>query len=451
MRSSTLAALAATLTPALAAYQGFNYGATFTNGAAKAQSDFEAEFKAAQALPGTNGAFTSARLYTMIQHGTTNTPISALAAAVSTKTSLLLGLWASAGDAVFNNEIAALKAAISSQGAALAPLIAGISVGSEDMYRISPTGLLNKENPGVGPQVIADYIKRTKEALAGTPWASVPVGHVDTWTAWVNGSNSAAIDACDWLGVDAYPYFQNTMANGIENGQALFNDAYSVTVGASKGKPVWITEAGWPVSGKDSGAAVASPQNAESFYKSTGCSYFGKTNTWWYTLLDAAPDTPNPSFGVISSLGGQPAFDLSCAAASKPSSAGNNAQAQTSAASSSAVAPAPSSSAPQREVSGSGSSSAAAASLPTTAVTATDLPPTVVPVPVLPSSSASRPAGLPVGTGVGGNGTAPVGTGGVNTPVPSPSPTGPAQAAAAAFGVPAMGAAVVAGLVAIAL
>ena len=64
---SRLAALAATISTAMGAYQGFNYGSTFTTGAAKQQSDFEAEFRTAQGLVGAPaGGFTSARLYTMI-------------------------------------------------------------------------------------------------------------------------------------------------------------------------------------------------------------------------------------------------------------------------------------------------------------------------------------------------------------------------------------------------
>lgn len=142
------------------------------------------------------------------QGGTSNSPIQAIPAAISTKTSLLLGLWASAGDANFANEIAALKSAIATYGSQLGGLVAGISVGSEDLYRISPTGILNKENPGVGPDVLAGYIKQVRDAIAGTPLSGAPVGHVDTWTAWVNSSNDAVISASDFLGVDAYPYFQ---------------------------------------------------------------------------------------------------------------------------------------------------------------------------------------------------------------------------------------------------
>jgi len=65
--TSGLLALAATFSSVSAVYQGFNYGSTFTNGAAKSQSDFEAEFTNAQKLVGAPGAgFTSARLYTTI-------------------------------------------------------------------------------------------------------------------------------------------------------------------------------------------------------------------------------------------------------------------------------------------------------------------------------------------------------------------------------------------------
>ena len=98
--------------------KGFNYGNVFTNGTPKQQADFEAEFTRAQDLPNASG-FSSARLYTMIQGGTTNTPISAIQAAIDTETSLLLGLWASASSEVFQNELDALSSAIEQYGSAL--------------------------------------------------------------------------------------------------------------------------------------------------------------------------------------------------------------------------------------------------------------------------------------------------------------------------------------------
>lgn len=119
-------------------------------------------------------------------------------------------MWASAGDAAFANEMVALESTLSQFGSQLSGLIDGISIGSEDLYRISPTGIENKENPGAGPDVLVGYIKQVRAALANTPLSTVPIGHVDTWTAWVNASNVGVANACDWVGVDAYPYFQNT-------------------------------------------------------------------------------------------------------------------------------------------------------------------------------------------------------------------------------------------------
>ncbi|KAI1752455.1 glycoside hydrolase family 17 protein [Xylaria castorea] len=291
---------------------GFNYGSTFTTGAAKMQSDFEAEFTTAANLKGTKG-WTSARLYTMVQGGTASDPISAIPAAIKTKTSLLLGLWASAGDAAFANEIVALKAAIDEYGGAFASIVDGISIGSEDLYRNSPQGIAAGSNPGVDPDVLVKYIKQVKETIAGTALESALLGHVDTWTGWDNSSSSAVVDELDWIGMDAYPYFQNTMPNSIGQSKSLFQEALGKTRAAARGKAVWITETGHPVSGKESGESVASLENAEKFWKTVGCPMFGHINVWWYTLQDAAPATPNPSFGIVGSeLTTTPLFDLSC-------------------------------------------------------------------------------------------------------------------------------------------
>jgi glucan endo-1,3-beta-D-glucosidase len=255
-----------------------------------------------------------AMLTTLQQGGTANTPISAIPAAVGTNTGLLLGLWASGGQGFIDNEIAALTSAITTYGPAFAKLVTGISVGSEDLYRISPTGIAAKSGPGADPSVIADYIGQVRKAIAGTALGAVPVGHVDTWTAWVNGSNSPVIDASDFIGMDAYPYFQNTMANSIDSGSQLFFDAFDATQAAVNGKPVWVTETGWPVSGPTENLAIPSIANAKTYWDEVGCKLFGTTNTWWYTVQDAEPTTPSPSFGLVAASSTSPLYDLTCPA-----------------------------------------------------------------------------------------------------------------------------------------
>ncbi|PCG99281.1 Glycoside hydrolase, superfamily [Penicillium occitanis (nom. inval.)] len=340
-------AVAMSISPAAAAIKGFNYGSTFNDNSVKVQSDFEAEFKTAAGLVGAED-FTSARLYTMIQGGTTNTPISAIPAAIATNTTLLLGLWAS-GD-TFDNEVAALKSAISQYGSDFANLVVGISVGSEDLYRNSPTGIAAKAGIGKNPDDIVNDIKTVRSTISGTGLADVPVGHVDTWTAWYNSSNNAVIEACDWLGLDAYPYFQNTDSNDITSGKSLFQDAINKVNTASNNKALWVTETGWPVSGDKENLAVASTDNAKTYWDEVGCGLlFDKVNTYWYILQDAGKSTPSPSFGVVGSeLTTTPLYNLTCpavvststSATSSATSTGSTGSATGSATSSPTSAPA---------------------------------------------------------------------------------------------------------------
>lgn len=281
--------------------KGFNYGSSgFT------QSTYETQFNLARTLVGTSG-FTSARLYTMIQDGTTNSAISAIPAAIATKTYLLLGLFYPNVD----NEIAALKAAIDTYGSALADLVLGISVGSEDLYRDSVLGQTQNQGTGASPAELVSFIQATRNAIAGTVLAGKPIGHVDTWNDWTNSSNAAVISAVDFIGMDAYPYYQTTNANSITNGLSLFEQAYQATVGVAGGKPVWITETGWPVSGPTEASAVASTTNAETYWKQVGCGFaFDKIPTFWFDLVDQGA---SPSFGVTGG-GAYPLYDLSCSA-----------------------------------------------------------------------------------------------------------------------------------------
>ncbi|KAJ5780297.1 hypothetical protein N7457_005457 [Penicillium paradoxum] len=317
MRPTQFLALAMAVATSEAISQGFNYGALKGDGSVKSQADFETEFATAKNLVGTDHAFTSARLYTMIQGGTANGPIEAIPAAIKEKTTLLLGLWASGGG--MSNEIAALKSAIETYGDAFTDLVVGISVGSEDLYRNSEIG--TKVNAGVGiePSELVDYINQVRSAISGTSLSGAPIGHVDTWNTWTNSSNSAVVDAVDWLGFDGYPYFENTEPNSIDDAKALFDKGVAKTQAIAGGKEIWITETGWPVTGKTENLAVANTANARQYWTEVACPLLGNTNTWWYILEDPAS---TPSFGVTGSADSTtPLYDLSCKASNSSSSA----------------------------------------------------------------------------------------------------------------------------------
>lgn len=190
--------------------------------------------------------------------------------------------------------------------------------------------------------------------------------------------------------MDAYPYFQNTMTNPIGNGYSLFDAAYEATVSAAGGKPVWVTETGWPVSGATSGDAVPSIANAQTYWDQVGCGLlFGKINTWWFTLQDAYPTTPNPSFGVVgTTLSDTPLYDLTCSGASTSASSIPAAQATASVGAASINAAGAGN---EGTPSDAGETASSAASSPAeTASSSTSSPATVV-APVATSSSAAQP------------------------------------------------------------
>lgn len=175
---------------------------------------------------------------------------------------------------------------------------------------------------GAQPQELINYVQQTRNAIRGTPLDGKPIGHVDTWTVYVNATNNDFISSLDFLGMDAYPYFQTTMANDVGAASQLFFDAYHQTVNAAQGKPVWVTETGWPVSGNTLNQAVPNSGNARMYWEDVTCQLVAdNVNLYYYTLQDVQYGNPSPSFGIKPAgdlQAVQPLFDLSCPANARP-------------------------------------------------------------------------------------------------------------------------------------
>jgi glucan endo-1,3-beta-D-glucosidase len=304
-------ALLALATAASAQVKGFNYGSTNADGSCRGYSDFVRYFNDAKNLPNASG-FQTARLYTSIQCGTGADPIEAFRAAIDTDTKILVGLWASAGRTIYENELNALLRASRELGTAFTDRIIGISVGSEDLYRSSPQGVANNAGVGATGAEIEGYIGWMRDWIRGTALESKPIGHVDTWTAWVLPENKGVINAVNWLGHNSFPYFESTKANSIDLAAENFRTAVAQTEGVAGGKDVWVTETGWPLRGPVSRDAVASPDNSQRYWKEVGCSLFGKRNTFWYTLKDANTAQTDLSFAITPPESGVPLYDLTC-------------------------------------------------------------------------------------------------------------------------------------------
>ncbi len=109
------------------------------------------------------------------------------------------------------------------------------AVGNEVLYRKE---LSEKE--------LLDYILMVKEALPHTP-----VGYVDAYYEFAQ--HPAITDACDIVLANCYPYWEGTdFRYSLQHMQQM----YRMAIQAAKGKPVIISETGWPTQGESLGNAI---------------------------------------------------------------------------------------------------------------------------------------------------------------------------------------------------
>ncbi|ROV95325.1 hypothetical protein VSDG_06096 [Cytospora chrysosperma] len=289
-------------TPAAAYWRGFNVKSNTADGTTcKTKDDWKEVFQAIQNFP--NGINAARLFYSHKCDSLAN----AVPEAIATGTHILVGLDDSDSD--FEDEKGALLDAIEQYGF---NWLVGISIGSESLYRgnIGPNSLTNKINDVRAMVQGIDGYNADKKFIE--------VGHVDTTNAWFDEANTAVIRACDFIGVDVYPYFQAEDDNHIDNARRLFDDAITqakstvtkALEGSSSGRmpSVWVTETGWPVNGGTNGDAVPSVSNAASYFQQVACPSFNRMNTFWFTYQDWFA---LPSFAVVDA-DGQEYFSQKC-------------------------------------------------------------------------------------------------------------------------------------------
>lgn len=149
----------------------------------------------------------------------------------------------------------------------IAALIAAGQAGEADLLIVGSEVLQRGDLPA---QTLVDYINQVKTAVPGV-WVTT----ADTYimladTTVLNASNQpvTVMEACDLPVVMAnfYPFWEK-----IAVGDALVNlsRAYTEVSRKAGGRPVWISEMGWPSAGTAQGPAAPTPANAAQHLNET--------------------------------------------------------------------------------------------------------------------------------------------------------------------------------------
>lgn len=154
----------------------------------------------------------------------------------------LVGAWLSKDDKINQQEVENLIE-ISRQG-----YVDIAAVGNEVMLR----GDLTED------ELIA-FINRVKQALPG-----IPVGYVDAYFEF--DVKPRITEACDVVLANCYPYWEGCH---IDYSLLYMKEMYNRAIRAAKGKPVIISETGWPSQGTNFGAAEPSDENFMKYFINT--------------------------------------------------------------------------------------------------------------------------------------------------------------------------------------
>lgn len=142
-------------------------------------------------------------------------------------------------------------------------------VGNEVLYRND----LSKEE-------LLYFIQHVKNEIPG-----IPVGYVDAYYEFVQ--HPEVTELCDVILSNCYPFWEGTdFKYSLQHMQNMYHTAKM----AGKGKPVIITETGWPSKGETLGGAKPSVENAIKYFINTqlwamdeniGVFYFSSFDESW--------------------------------------------------------------------------------------------------------------------------------------------------------------------------
>ncbi|MDT8346794.1 MAG: MFS transporter, partial [Flavobacteriaceae bacterium] len=100
------------------------------------------------------------------------------------------------------------------------------------------------------------YILKVKTALP-----NIPVGYVDSYFIFTD--NPSLIKACDLVLINCYPFWEGA---SVEVSPSFVRQMYAMIKDKAEGKPIVITETGWPSEGNLQEKAEPSKENAMKYF-----------------------------------------------------------------------------------------------------------------------------------------------------------------------------------------
>jgi glucan 1,3-beta-glucosidase len=140
--------------------------------------------------------------------------------------------------------------------AELAGAIEVARAGYADTLAIGNEVLLREDLPEAE---LIDYLLRARAAVPG-----VPVSYVDAYYLFVQ--HPRLVQACDVILANCYPFWEYC---ALEQALAYMKEMHARVVRIAGGRPVIISETGWPSAGTPVGEAVPSVENALRYLLAT--------------------------------------------------------------------------------------------------------------------------------------------------------------------------------------
>ena len=137
-----------------------------------------------------------------------------------------------------------------------------IKMAKEGLVDIAVIGNETLMRNDLNEKKILNYLAKVKQELP-----QIQIGYVDAYYQFIQ--RPKLVDACDLILINCYPFWEG---GKIEFASNYISEMYKATESIANGKPIIITETGWPNRGTNVGDALPSNTNAME--------YFVNVNSW---------------------------------------------------------------------------------------------------------------------------------------------------------------------------